>query len=115
METKMRNKGLIISGLLIISAATGVITPIAQATSYSTSSKIVKMTSGKDFARVRTEVMAAYEQCEKQDWYILEFGDRATLPMYSMLLAAKASQQKISFQLQGCKHGYAVITHVYSD
>ncbi|WP_218419947.1 hypothetical protein [Alteromonas lipotrueae] len=85
------------------------------ATSYSSAGAIDKMTTGKDFARVRLDAMESYEECEKQDWYILEFGSSARLPMYSMLLAAKASKQKVSFQLQGCKHGYAVITHVYNN
>ncbi|WP_218417930.1 hypothetical protein [Alteromonas lipotrueae] len=82
--------------------------------SYTKQGLVVKMTVGTSFARVRFDEMENYEECEKSDWYILEFNERQVLPMYSMLLTAKASGQNISFQLKGCKHGYAVINHVYN-
>lgn len=100
---------------LILLVLLGFASHTVNATSYSSPAEIDKMTAGKEFARVRLKVMGVYEECEKQDWYILEFGDDTRLPMYSMLLAAKASNQAVSFQLQGCKHGYAVITHVYNQ
>ncbi|WP_045859828.1 hypothetical protein [Teredinibacter purpureus] len=101
-------KRKIISALLLSLAST------AQAASYTAPSVITNMTVGRDFARVKTQNISSAEGCSKSEWYILDFNGVGTPEMYSMLLAAKASSQKVHFQLIGCHLDYPKVTHVYN-
>ena len=83
-------------------------------TSYSEAHTISQMTVGKEFARVKMSNMIAYEGCSRSDYYILSFADSGSSEMYSMLLAAKLSGEKLKFQLIGCKSNFAEITHIYN-
>ncbi len=87
---------------------------MASAETYTKLGTITRMTVGKDSARVRMDNITQEEGCHKYDWYILSFIDGGSAEMYSMLLATKATGQKVSFQLKGCKHDYPKITHVYN-
>lgn len=84
------------------------------ADSYTTPGLITNMSVGKNFARVKTENISAAESCTKSEWYVLDFTTTGTPEMYSMLLASKASGQKVHFQLIGCHLDYPKIAHVYN-
>ena len=81
---------------------------------YTVPSKITNMSVGTDFARVKTEIMKSAESCSKNVWYILDMKDGKNKEMYSMLLTAKASSQKVHFQLIGCQSDYPKVSHVYN-
>jgi len=87
---------------------------LSHGASYSAPSLITNMTVGKDFARVKTQNISAAESCAKSSWYILDFNTNASAEMYAMLLAAKASGQKVHFQLIGCYLDYPKVSHVYN-
>lgn len=91
------------------------IMPISvQAATYTQQGTITRMTVGKDYARVKMSNITKEENCSKHDWYIISFTDGGSTEMYSMLLTAKATNQKVSFQLTGCKFDYPKITHIYN-
>jgi hypothetical protein len=72
------------------------------------------MSVGANFARVNSEIMKSAENCSKNTWYILDIKDGKNKEMYSMLLTAKASNQKVHFQFIGCQSDYPKISHVYN-
>lgn len=86
----------------------------AWAATYTDPDLITNMSVGLDHARVKTATMVQAEGCSNAAWYILDFTSTANPEMYAMLLAAKASGQKVHFQLSGCRDGYAKVTHVYN-
>lgn len=92
----------------------GLISPLSYAASYTAPSLVTNMSVGKDMARVKTANISASEGCAKSEWYILDFNTNASAEMYSMLLAAKASRQKVHFQLIGCHMDYPKVSHVYN-
>lgn len=87
---------------------------VTSAVTYTQQGFITKMTVGKDFARVKMNNITQEENCPKYDWYIISFTDGGSTEMYSMLLTAKATNQKVNFQLTGCKFDYPRITHIYN-
>ncbi|WP_195742872.1 hypothetical protein [Shewanella woodyi] len=72
------------------------------------------MTIGDSFSRVKQVNMPSEELCGRNDWYILDIQLDKNKAMFSALLAAKASGQKVHFQLTGCWQNYPKITHVYN-
>jgi hypothetical protein len=72
------------------------------------------MTIGHSFARVKKANMLGGESCSKSEWYILDFQLDENKAMFSALLTAKASGQKVHFQLIGCWLDYPKITYVYN-
>lgn len=98
---------------ILMLAALGFISVDLLSASYTAPDVITNMTVGKDFVRVKTASITAVEGCTKAEWYILPYGE-GSAEIYSMLLAAKASAQKVHFQLIGCHLDYPRIIHIYN-
>jgi hypothetical protein len=83
----------------------------AYSESYSNVSTVKGLTIGAISARVQLDSMKLAEGCSNEKFYLLDSENNKA--MFSSILAAKASGQKVSFQLIGCENDTAKISHVY--
>lgn len=81
--------------------------------SYSNYGVITELSVGVGWARVKTEGMLEFEGCIKQTWYALSLSSGEGKEMFAAILAAKASGQRVRFQLTNCFSDYPSITHIY--
>lgn len=84
----------------------------AYAESYSDVTTIKGITVGGTAARVLMESMkeGVESSCSDQKYYNLDLSKKE---MFSTILAAKMSNTKLSFQLNGCENDRPNIAHVY--
>ena len=94
--------------LVIISL---IATSFVYGVTYSNVSTVKGMTVGDTGVRVQLESMKPAEQCSTTNFYFVDTS--ISKDMYSALLAAKASGQKVSFQLIGCHNNIPKVTQVY--
>ncbi|NMH63824.1 hypothetical protein [Shewanella salipaludis] len=97
-------KYLVVFSLLLVSS-------LSWSESYSNVSIVKGLTIGATHARVQLESMKLAEGCSNIKFYFLDIQNNKE--MFSSILAAKASGQKVSFQLLGCENDTAKISHVY--
>lgn len=88
------------------------------AESYSEASTVTALTLGANGIRVKLNKMKSVESCVTQDYYYLDTPDDDRYDkLVSALMAAKVSQQKLSFQFVGCSQvgskSYPKISHIY--
>lgn len=79
--------------------------------SYSPISTVKGLTIGQGYVRVKLVDMEPAEDCSKTDYYLLDTSVQKD--GFSAVLAAKASGQKLSFQLKGCHGDMPKISHIY--
>ncbi|NVJ60823.1 MAG: hypothetical protein HWE27_10545 [Gammaproteobacteria bacterium] len=90
----------------------------AMAASYSAPSTVKGISVGDGYVRIKLDQMKAAEDCADQDWYVLDTtNDKYAEMSLSVILSAKVSQTKLSFQLVGCQtvgsRNYPKINHTY--
>lgn len=82
------------------------------AESYSNVSTVKGISIIPSSARIQLNSMKEAEGCSSSQYYYLgPLSDKGE--MYSTILAAKMSGEKLSFQLTGCQGKYPVITAIY--
>lgn len=105
-----RNKLLAIYGSVIFSLAL-ILSGFCNGESYSDASTVKGITVDEGYARIKLDNMKPAEGCEKEGYYYLDTS--LYKEGFSVILAAKAAGQKLSFQLVGCHGDMAKISHVY--
>ena len=90
---------------------------VAHSAEYPAPSTITALTFSEAGVRVKMTAMSSSDMCPDSKYYYLDTANAGSDKLVSVLLAAKLSQQKIWFQLNGCagdgSYSYKKITHVY--
>lgn len=102
---------------LIVSIIFSALQMPLHAESFTKVTKIKGLTSGGPYVRLKLDNMLEAEGCKNQSYYLLNTSDVSNQIMFQLLLTAKADNQKVSIQIDGCgqleDREYPLVTHVY--